>query len=235
MSDIINLDIQHLKREPPAVARFVLRNIRQRDQESVQEFAEKILKIAKLGYIRVSDELLQLESIDAFVKGCRPRCTLYDHCRYPCTLVEVVRDVLQEKIKPKENEIQTENTIESISHDAKNEHSREISRDEFKHETSLEPITYETENEISEKSNTELTEIKETPRCANKKYKIVKSSGKLPTKNRTATKEQPKLKEKSKVKSSGKSHNRNRKATKQHSKVTERSNMNSHLNFQGSS
>ena len=232
MSDIINLDIQHLKREPPAVARFVLRNIRQRDDESVQEFAEKILKIAKLGYIRVSDELLQLESIDAFVKGCRPRCTLYDHCRFPCTLAETVGDVLQEKIKSKENEIQTEKTIESISHDAENEPCREISVDEYNHETSFEPIRCETETEKSEKSNTEFTEVKETSRYANKKYLKAKSSGK----NRTATKQQPNVTEKLKVKSSGKSPNKNISATKKHVKVTEKSKMNSdcHLNFQGS-
>ena len=232
MSDIINLDIQHLNREPPAVARFVLRNIRQRDDESVQEFAEKILKIAKLGYIRVSDELLQLESIDAFVKGCTPRCTLYDHCRYPCTLAEVVGDVLQENIKSKENEIQTEKTTESISHDAENEPCREISVDEYNHETSFEPIRYERETEKPEKSNTEFIEVKETPRYANKKYLKAKRSGK----NIRATKQQPNVTEKLKVKSSGKSPNKNRPATKKHAKVTEKSKMNSdcHLNFQGS-
>ena len=134
-----NIEIQHLKLEQPAIARFVLRNIKQRENESVEDFADKILQIAKLGYIRVSDQLLQLESIDAFVKGCTPRCTLYDRCRYPDTLAEVVRDVLREKVKSIKNEIKTEKSVD-ISNVTENKPSfEENSSNENKCVTSVEP------------------------------------------------------------------------------------------------
>ena len=102
--------ILDLKGKPPSVARNVMRNIRQNVDETIEEFADRILQIAAIGYNNMSDQLLQLESIDAFVKGSISRCTLYDFRLYPDTLAEVVSDVLREREKSKAlvNEIGTE-------------------------------------------------------------------------------------------------------------------------------
>ena len=108
--------ISDLKEKPPSVARTVMRNIRQYVDETIEEFADRILQIGAIGYKNMSDQLLQLQSIDAFVKGCTPRCTLYYFRQYPDTLAEVVSGVLREREKSKAlvNEIGTEILEEAV-------------------------------------------------------------------------------------------------------------------------
>ena len=234
-----NIEIQHLKQEQPAIARFVLRNIKQRENESVEDFADKILQIAKLGYIRVSDQLLQIESIDAFVKGCTPRCTLYDRCRYPDTLAEVVRDVLREKVKSNKNEIKTEKSVE-ISNVIENKPSvEENSSNETKYVTSVEPNSYETETETLRNTTAALTNVKEASQYTTKTNPKIKKSTKPETPRKTTAsltndskanqytnKTNPKIKASTKLGDA----NRIRKKVKCQSRKNEKSKRNSQSN-----
>ena len=214
VNDIMDIDyILDLKEKPPSVARTVMRNIRQYVDETVEEFADRILQIAAIGYKNMSDQLLQLQSIDAFVKGCTPRCTLYYFRQYPDTLAEVVSDVLCEREKSKAliNEIGTEFLEEVV---------RFMSRE----------IIQTGVNEIKT-SNVKSTKAKQT-KHKNRKLKVVyRHLVQVHTRNKTAiqmlyttTKQKlkPKLKPKMKRKSKTKP------------KTKQRLKKNKQLNMQGS-
>ena len=185
--------ILDLKGKPPSVARNVMRNIRQNVDETIEEFADRILQIAAIGYNNMSDQLLQLESIDAFVKGCIPRCKLYDFRLYPNTLAEVVSDVLREREKSKTliNEIGTEileEVVRCMSHE----------------------IIQTGVNEIKT-SNLKSTKAKQTKHKNKKLMVVYRRLAKVHNRNKTAirmlyttTKQKlelkPKMKQKSKTK-----------------------------------
>ena len=205
--------ILDLTEKPPSVARTVMRNIRQYVDETVEEFADRILQIAAIGYKNMSDQLLQLQSIDAFVKGCTPRCTLFYFRQYPDTLAEVVSDVLCEREKSKAlvNEIGTEILEEIVRF--------------MSHE-----IIQTGVNEIKT-SNVKSTKGKQT-KHKNKKLKVVyRRLAKVHNRNKTAirmlytiTKQKLKPKQKPQVKQKSETN----------PKTKQRLNKNKQLNMQGS-
>ena len=211
VNDIMDIDyILDLKEKPPSVARTVMRNIRQYVDETIEEFADRILQIAAIGYKNMSDQLLQLQSIDAFVKGCTPRCTLYYFRLYPDNLAEVVSDVLREREKST-----------ALINEIGAEISEEVIRC-FLHE-----IIQTGVNEIKT-SNVKSTKAKANHK--NKKLKVVyRRLTKVHNRNKTVirmryttTKQKSKLKPKMKQKSKTKS------------KTKQRLTKNKQLNIQGS-
>ena len=184
--------ILDLKGKPPSVARNVMRNIRQNVDETIEIFADRILQIAAIGYNNMSDQLLQLESIDAFVKGSIPRCKLYDFRLYPDTLAEVVSDVLREREKSKAlvNEIGTdilEEIVRFMSHEI-------------------------IQTDVNEIKTSNMKSTKAKTKHKNKKLKVVyRRLAKVHNRNKTAirmlytttkqiSKLKPKMKQKSKTK-----------------------------------
>ena len=161
----------------------------------------------------MSDQLLQLESIDAFVKGCIPRCKLYDFRLYPDTLAEVVSDVLREREKSKAlvNEIGTdilEEIVRFMSHE----------------------IIQTGVNEIKT-SNVKSTKGKQTKHRRKKLKMVYRRLAKVHNRNKTAirmlyttTKQKSKPKQKRQVKQKSETN----------AKTKQRLNKSKQINMQGS-
>ena len=189
--------ILELKEKPPSVARTVMRNIRQYVDETVEEFADRILQIAAIGYKNVSDQLLQLQSIDAFVKGCTPRCTLYYFRQYPDTLAEVVSDVLRERKKSKAliNEIGTEvleEVVRCMSHEIIQTGVNEIktsnlksTKAKTKHKNKKPKVVYRRLAKVHNRNKTDIRML----------YTTTKQKSKLKPKMKQKSKTKPKTKQ----------------------------------------
>ena len=173
-----------------------MRNIRQNVDETIEEYADRILQLAAIGYKNMSDQLLQLESIDAFVKGCIPRCTLYDFRRYPDTLAEVVSDVLREREKSKAliNEIGTEILEEVVcfmSHEIIQARVNEIKTSNVKSTIEAKQTKY---------NNKKLKVVQRRLAKVHNRNKTTIRMLYTTTKQKSKTKLKPKMKQKSKTK-----------------------------------
>ena len=66
------MDGRYGKRDPPAAIRRQLQTVRQKVDETLEEFAERVQRLTLDSYEgMVSDDIFQLLAVDAFLEGCK--------------------------------------------------------------------------------------------------------------------------------------------------------------------
>ncbi|VDI07417.1 Hypothetical predicted protein [Mytilus galloprovincialis] len=58
------------RKEPPHIVRRLLQDLKQEQEESLEEFAERAQELATDGYPDTPDNFVQTLATDAFLKGC---------------------------------------------------------------------------------------------------------------------------------------------------------------------
>jgi hypothetical protein len=65
------------QRDPPSYARRQLSTLRQTDQETVEDFADRVQRVALDGFPTASEDIIQQVSIEIFLHGCKERTAAY--------------------------------------------------------------------------------------------------------------------------------------------------------------
>lgn len=85
-------------KDEPATVRTTLQQVKQKEEETLEEFAEKVHELASDGYPGAAEDVIETIAIDAFLRGCQvKRAALTTMNRQPKTL-EQAKQMLKNAI-----------------------------------------------------------------------------------------------------------------------------------------